>query len=923
MAKSSKYGVFQRFKPSDLRRDTRSFFELYKELLTGSHGIYFMMGILCLYAVVLVMLPFGGEIFAVLTYFYLKKYTHPNEYLFEWPFRAPMHSDSMDATTDITAMVSDEILGDPKLFLEYARNKREKLRGEGVTYHGRCQDTGNPVYSSNSDDRTHSIVLGTTGSGKTEYMLSNCANQHVQNSGYIFVDAKGDTKAQQDHFRLCNRFGRVEDLLTINFITSGRNMLRAQTDKMTNSMNQMSNTSSGMLIEFLINLLDDSGGGGGDMWKGRAIAFIASLTRVLVFLRDTGFLQLSPKVFTQYMELEALEELVYNHHGKYGQDFERVAEQLQGYIVSLPGYSTNPKHLKKQESKTREQHGFITMQLTKAINDLTFNYGHIFGVEHSGDIDIFDVVLNRRVLTIPLPALERAPDTLKMLGKLVIGSIKQMMAGSLGNRMEGLRRAIIDARPTNALTSFRLFLDEWGYIVIVGASVLPAQARSLNFAITFGAQTYEDIERGSKEEAAATWGNTTIKAIGRTTSGAKSATYELVDGFAGEEIQGKVSSMAVHHGAIFNRSAPKDEVTFQKERRVAVEHLASQHNGQFTCLLSLKTEGGKAADVKIVRMLAFYVAGKQPKFMRLNDLCPIFNVQKDEIYDPSEKIEHFLKEAIEINTLSNDNATAQVALSIREFEVCRLMNKAISTSSNGDLTESFLTQVLDGIRKEQLAPEGCEPGQQTIGVASSHSQSASKEQKHAEKIFTAHKQAKFQDQLVEKRKELAHFNSTDTISEQVKSGLFAAPDLDVSFNYTVGTPVKSEEETEQVRNISLVDFESYYDEIKALIVEYDLKMGPIENYKIFSVPSTLKGNEESTSGFIANHHANMDHVISSSNQEEIERIQDTYAGQLKQLLSTSKFSHECLSLDSLLSRLSINVDRSIRLRDGIHIGKKD
>ena len=104
-------------------------------------------------------------------------------------------------------------------------------------------------------------------------------------------------------------------------------------------------------------------------------------------------------------------------------DFERVAEQLQGYLVSLPGYSSNPKKLKKQETKTREQHGYITMQLTKAINDLTFNYGHIFGVEHGGDIDIFDVVLNRRILTVPLPALERSPDSLKMLGKLIIGSL--------------------------------------------------------------------------------------------------------------------------------------------------------------------------------------------------------------------------------------------------------------------------------------------------------------------------------------------------------------------------------------------------------------------------------------------------------------------------------------------------------------------
>ena len=273
------------------------------------------------------------------------------------------------------------------------------------------------------------------------------------------------------------------------------------------------------------------------------------------------------------------------------------------------------------------------MQLTKAINDLTFNYGHIFGVEHGGDIDIFDVVLNRRILTVPLPALERSPDSLKMLGKLIIGSIKQMMAGSLGNKMEGLRRAIIDARPTNATTSFKLFLDEWGYIVIVGASVLPAQARSLNFSITFGAQTFEDIERGSKEEAAATWGNTTVKAIGRTTSGAEST-------------------------------------------------IAGQHNGEFTLLISTKGEGGKTSDVKIVSMLAFYVAGAQPKYLRLNDLCPIFNIQKSEIYDPTLKIEDFIHEIEEKHTLLTDNNSSANVTALGDFEICRKLNNTLYENNN-------------------------------------------------------------------------------------------------------------------------------------------------------------------------------------------------------------------------------------------------
>lgn len=935
MSNTQKYGTQTKFRPHSLKRDTRTGFDKIKLKLTDINGAKYLVGILGVCAVLLFIFPFGGEAFLIITFFLLKRYTHPNDYFFEWPFRAPMHSNSLDASTDITSQVSDDVLNNPKAFLEYARENRNKLQGEGVTYLGRCRDTGLPVYASNSDDRTHQIVLGTTGSGKTEYMLGNCANQYVQNSGYIFIDAKGDTKAQQDHYRLCNRFGRNEDLLTINFITSGRNMLRAQADKMTNSMNQMSNTSSGMLIEFLINLLDDSGGGGGDMWKGRAIAFIASLTRVLVYLRDTGHLQLSPKVFTQYMELEALEELVFSKNSltNYGKDFERVAEQLQGYLVSLPGYSTNPKSLKKQETKTREQHGYITMQLTKAINDLTFNYGHIFGVEHGGDIDIFDVVLNRRVLTVPLPALERSPDSLKMLGKLIIGSIKQMMAGSLGNRMEGLRRAIIDARPTNANTSFKLFLDEWGYIVIVGASVLPAQARSLNFSITFGAQTFEDIERGSKEEAAATWGNTTIKAIGRTTSGAKSATYELVDGFAGEEWQGKINSLSMHQGLIFNRSAPQTEIQFSKEKRVTIEQIALQHNGEFTLLISSKNEGGKTGDVKVVSILAFYVAGDQPKYLRLNDLCPIFNIQKSEIYDPTLKIDYFKKEVEEKHTLVTDNSTSTNASDIADFPICRTLNAIIYDNDNiiNDFTKDFVQHVLEAKRLESVTAEDMEPGQLAVRVAGSSNKSVTKDQKHIESIVSAHEHAKLQDQIAEKRKQLQYFGKGTSISPQVKSGEFDPADLDAAFNahgeavaanQNTEADTSSDTSTEQVQRpvITLMNLDNYYDELRNILNGYDLNVAPIADYQIISVPRYVKSDDKGE--YAASVNATLDHKISHTNKAEMEAQEAELTADLMKTLTSNPFTHKCLTLENLMAQISFKGSPDA-VRAGISIKKKD
>ncbi|MDI9757559.1 hypothetical protein QM276_18365, partial [Acinetobacter baumannii] len=86
--------------------------------------------------------------------------------------------------------------------------------------------------------------------------------------------------------------------------------------------------------------------------------------------------------------------------------------------------------------------------------------------------------------------------------------------------------------------------------------------------------------------------------------------------FAGEEWQGKVNSINMYQGLVFNRSVPQTEVQFAKEKRVTIEQIAGQHNGEFTLLISTKGEGGKTSDVKIVSMLAFYVAGAQPKYLR-------------------------------------------------------------------------------------------------------------------------------------------------------------------------------------------------------------------------------------------------------------------------------------------------------------------
>jgi len=453
----------------------------------------------------------------------------------------------------------------------------------------------------------------------TEFLLGLVFNALVQNTGFIYVDGKGDPKLQKEIFRLARYLGREDDLLIINFITSGRDFVEKQSDKVTNNMNIMGNTSSGMLIELIVALMDDSGGGG-DMWKGRAISFVAALTRPLTYLRDKGYINLSPEKYLEHFELNMLEELVFEHNGKYGEMFDVIVAPLRSYLTTLPGYQKSK--LKKQEQKTLEQHGFIVMQLTRIFNDLNFNYGHIFKTR-VGDVDFFDVVVRRRLLTVLLPALERAPDSLRMLGKMIVGSIKQMMAGCLGNRVEGVVREIIESRPTNAEFPFYCILDEYGYYAVIGFAVAPAQARSLGFSVTFAAQDFSSLKKSSAEEADATWENTNVRAVGRITSGQESETWRRINGAAAEAGSALLDGYDRSMGMTSENFRSRDSISIKDGARLNYDDLAMQENGEFTFIIGKKENKGFSGGVRVIRGMGFYTAGPTPREMRINDLIPV------------------------------------------------------------------------------------------------------------------------------------------------------------------------------------------------------------------------------------------------------------------------------------------------------------
>ncbi|MDB6009979.1 MAG: hypothetical protein JWL65_2229, partial [Gammaproteobacteria bacterium] len=277
--------------PQRRRKDTRRLTRRLSELFETGEGV--VLGLLCIpiLAILLVKVPLSGEAIWLWAWLYGRRFIEVRRRGFDFPFRVPVHAGVGDGS--------------------YVRSGNEKTgklewrQATGITHLALDLETKEQVYSSDSDLRTHMLVLGTTGSGKTEFLLGLFFNALVQNTGCIYVDGKGDPRLQKEIFRLARFLGREDDLLIINFITSGRDFVERQADKVTNTLNMMANTSSGMLIELIISAMDDSGGGG-DMWKGRAISFVAALTRPLTYLRDKGYLNLSPEKYLEYFELNVL-----------------------------------------------------------------------------------------------------------------------------------------------------------------------------------------------------------------------------------------------------------------------------------------------------------------------------------------------------------------------------------------------------------------------------------------------------------------------------------------------------------------------------------------------------------------------------------------------------------------------------------------
>jgi intracellular multiplication protein IcmO len=489
---------------------------------------------------------------------------------------------------------------------------KEKTVGSGIFPVGYAMEKGKRRYLWLSDDavRTHFMVCGSTGSGKTRYLLSLTYLALLVGSGALYVDGKADIESFWLLFDLMRRLRREKDLLLMSFLTGGQEsvQLRNMRRRLSNTNNFMATGATEELAETVSGLMRDVSGDA-EMWKGRARVLVYNIMRALVSLRNRKKIALNIREFTGYLPLPKIIELA----GREDID-EDTKGGLKTYLLDLPGMTLDA--IENQDSsseKANEQNQYLQMQLTEILGELNNTYGHIFN-PIVGEINLPDVIYNRRVLFVMLPALSKTPDALAGLGRLVISQIRAALTPALGSEIEGTRDYLVEARPSGALVPFLCVLDEYGYYAIRGFAAIAAQCRGLGIWVCYGFQDINSLQmnEGAKAEYRSIMANTNLNVAMKCEEPEETAEYFRMR--AGQARVAQTQGSERDKGSAFNRVYDKGDIGITDRDRISARDLAAQEKGGAHFLYGDKLYRGQT----------MFFDGEKQREARLNQLLPVF-----------------------------------------------------------------------------------------------------------------------------------------------------------------------------------------------------------------------------------------------------------------------------------------------------------
>jgi len=395
---------------------------------------------------------------------------------------------------------------------------------------GTTIEGGDEIWISDSDTRTHRLVMGATGSGKTYTLLSWMLNPLCFGSGFTYCDGKASNDLWFKVFAMASMVWREDDVRVVNYMMGGADPFdrkRKNFARKSNTMNPFGKANHDTINQILGSIMQKAGGDGAT-WQSKAINMMNSVTQSSCYLRSIGEIQVSVKTLRENMALQNIMDTV-----KRTDLPASAVEPLRQYLsVGVPGFNWDAMRAGKPQAQTvLDQHGYLTGQFTRTLGMLGDTYGHIFN-DPLPEVDMLDVVLNNRICVVMIPTLEKSPEEAANLGKIVVASAKQMMGINLGDAVEGTIEEAVENRATNYHRPYEIVLDELGYYFADGIDLMFAQARSLMLALTASGQDFQAMAKSNREQVDSMIANTHLKVALKIED--PKETFEVFEKSAGE-----------------------------------------------------------------------------------------------------------------------------------------------------------------------------------------------------------------------------------------------------------------------------------------------------------------------------------------------------------------------------------------------------
>lgn len=306
-------------------------------------------------------------------------------------------------------------------------------RARGMFYIGNDLEANRELWISRDDILTHMLILGTTGSGKTETLVSLAFNYLAVGGGLLYVDPKAAPKLAVQLYTMCRIMGRDDDFLLLSYMvsraggSSGKSGLTRTPQHESNTQNPFAVGGANQLTQLLFSLMpgdDDSSGNA--IFSSNAQTLISGLMFVLVEMRDRGEIPLSIDVIRRYlMDTEAITKLALRTDLP-----EKAVLALQAGLATV-GWDKNLP-LDRQPRAFGDQYGYARAYFGRALSLLVDNYGRIFMTTH-GEVDAVDVITGRRIYVTLIPSMDKDPKELRSLGQICLSSVRNACAVGLGS----------------------------------------------------------------------------------------------------------------------------------------------------------------------------------------------------------------------------------------------------------------------------------------------------------------------------------------------------------------------------------------------------------------------------------------------------------------------------------------------------------